>query len=257
MRALNSHQGCSGPIGAYSLQENADLTPIGRTQRYPGMDGIGIRSVSRQECRDSRATRGRRMRLNETIVEHAALERFGAGSAQSAERSTLLESSSAHLPDATNIKAKQGDHDACLMHEQLDAPLIDSLARLTPAFRIEPEKLAGARETKSGRDYCRTHAGGRPPDGLDHPARRRSHQLRRRRNAEHRRAELLARRHASLDDSEGFRLALSARPPRDQPQAHRRRHCQYFLRPASRRHAAAFLPRPVGYPRHRRHASRH
>ncbi|MQM29990.1 MAG: hypothetical protein CRU78_05360 [Candidatus Accumulibacter phosphatis] len=69
-------------------------------------------------------------------------EVFLAGSAQSTERSALLESSSAHLSDTPNIEVEQRDQDGCLLSGQLDAPVIDSLNRLTPAFSIELEKLA-------------------------------------------------------------------------------------------------------------------
>jgi len=75
-------------------------------------------------------------------------EVFGAGSAQSAERSALLQSSSAHLPGAPNIEFEQRDRDGCLLSDQLDAPVIDSLESLTPTFRIELEKLAGDPRSK-------------------------------------------------------------------------------------------------------------
>jgi hypothetical protein len=70
-------------------------------------------------------------------------EVFGAGSAQSAERSALLESNSAHSNDAMNIAVEQRDHNCCPLSEQFDAPVINSLDWLTPAFRIELEKLTG------------------------------------------------------------------------------------------------------------------
>jgi|JI8StandDraft_1071087.scaffolds.fasta_scaffold176757_1 hypothetical protein len=46
------------PIGDHSLKKNRDSTPIGRVQPSPPTREIVIRPVSRQDCRDSGATRG-------------------------------------------------------------------------------------------------------------------------------------------------------------------------------------------------------
>lgn len=111
----------------------------------------------------------------------------------------------------------------------------------SPPFSPPPSKLRG-----------RSH-----PERLAHAARRRGRRMRGRRNIEHRGAEVLGRRHTPLDDTEGLLLAPSAHPPRHRLQAHRRRYRQDFLRPASHRDTAAFLPRPSRLPRHLRHARRH
>ncbi|HRI93166.1 MAG TPA: hypothetical protein PLS93_16160 [Accumulibacter sp.] len=100
--------GLFGPIGAYFLRENADSTQIGGVQPCP--------------------------RMGDTAH---------LGSAQSAERSALLQPSSAHFPHAPNIEVEQHDRDGCLLSEQFDAPVIDSLERLTLPCRVALEKLAG------------------------------------------------------------------------------------------------------------------
>lgn len=105
--------GLFGPIGAYFLRENADSTQIGGVQPCP--------------------------RMGDTAH---------LGSAQSAERSALLQPSSAHFPHAPNIEVEQHDRDGCLLSEQFDAPVIDSLERLTLPCRVALEKLAGDPRSK-------------------------------------------------------------------------------------------------------------
>lgn len=75
-------------------------------------------------------------------------EVFGASSAQSAGSSAHLPGSSAHLPAPTSGSAEQRDADGCLLSDQLDAPVIDSLDRLKPALRAELEKIAVEPRTK-------------------------------------------------------------------------------------------------------------
>jgi predicted HTH transcriptional regulator len=75
-------------------------------------------------------------------------EVFGASSAQSAGSSAHLPGSSAHLPAPTSGSAEQRDADGCLLSDQLDAPVIDSLHRLKPELRAELEKIAVEPRTK-------------------------------------------------------------------------------------------------------------
>lgn len=75
-------------------------------------------------------------------------EVFGAGSEQYDGRSAHLESSSAHFPESASGSAEQRDTDGCLLSDQLDAPVIDSLDRLTPEFRAGLEKIAADPRTK-------------------------------------------------------------------------------------------------------------
>jgi predicted HTH transcriptional regulator len=75
-------------------------------------------------------------------------EVFGASSEQSAGSSAHLPGSSAHLPAPTSGSAEQRDADGCLLSDQLDAPVIDSLHRLKPELRAELEKIAVEPRTK-------------------------------------------------------------------------------------------------------------
>ena len=75
-------------------------------------------------------------------------EVFGAGSEQSEGSSAHLEPSSAHLPILPNGEPEQRDADGCLLTGQLDAPVIDSLDGLKPAFRASLEKLAAEPRAK-------------------------------------------------------------------------------------------------------------
>ncbi len=74
-------------------------------------------------------------------------EVFGDGSAQSVPASAHLTGSSAHL---TGDAASDDHRDANgrLLTEQLDAPVIDSLKQLVPAFREKLEELAAEPRTK-------------------------------------------------------------------------------------------------------------
>ena len=45
-------------------------------------------------------------------------------------------------------RAEERDADGCLLSDQLDVPVIDSLSRLRPEFRASLEKLASAPRTK-------------------------------------------------------------------------------------------------------------
>lgn len=74
-------------------------------------------------------------------------EVFGDGSAQSVPASAHLTGSSAHL---TGDAASDDHRDANgrLLTEQLDAPVIDSLKKLVPAFREKLEELAAEPRTK-------------------------------------------------------------------------------------------------------------
>lgn len=69
-------------------------------------------------------------------------EVFGGGSEQSGGSSAHLPQSSAHLADGSGGSGEQRDAHGCLLSSQLDAPVIDSLERLDPAFRSELEDLA-------------------------------------------------------------------------------------------------------------------
>lgn len=92
------------------------------------------------------------MSLNESIVEDSALEWwFGElgyaldprpHSEQFGGSSAHMVPSSAHLQEPASGVAEQGDTDGCLLTDQLDAPVIDSLDHLTPEFRAGLEKLA-------------------------------------------------------------------------------------------------------------------
>jgi hypothetical protein len=75
-------------------------------------------------------------------------EVFGAGSEQSAASSAHLTDSSAHLPGSETSSTDERDDDGCLLSEQLDAPVIDSLERLKPEFRAFLEKIAAAPREK-------------------------------------------------------------------------------------------------------------
>lgn len=74
-------------------------------------------------------------------------EVFGEGSEQSVPTSAHLLGSSAHLAgDAVGEDPR--DADGRLLADQLDAPVIDSLEKLAPAFREQLEKLAAEPRTK-------------------------------------------------------------------------------------------------------------
>ncbi len=74
-------------------------------------------------------------------------EVFGDGSAQSVPASAHLTGSSAHLTgDAPSDDHR--DANGRLLTEQLDAPVIDSLKKLVPAFREKLEELAAEPRTK-------------------------------------------------------------------------------------------------------------
>ena len=75
-------------------------------------------------------------------------EVFGASSEQSMPSSAHLTGSSAHLMGNTPHTAEERDADGCLLSDQLDVPVIDSLSRLRPEFRASLEKLASAPRTK-------------------------------------------------------------------------------------------------------------
>ena len=79
---------------------------------------------------------------------------FGAGSAQSEASSAHLKSSSAHLEPSSAYLGALGsaelrNGDGCLLSEQLDAPVIDSLDRLTPLFRTKLEHIAAEPRAKA------------------------------------------------------------------------------------------------------------
>jgi hypothetical protein len=76
-------------------------------------------------------------------------EVFGADSEQTtgnsahlAPSSAHLAPSSAHLAESTSGITEERDIDGCLLSDQLDAPVIDSLDRLTPEFRAGLERTA-------------------------------------------------------------------------------------------------------------------
>ena len=69
-------------------------------------------------------------------------EVFGGSSAQSVVSSAHLTASSAHLAAPVVPVAEQRDTGGCLLSGQLDAPVIDALARLTPEFRSLLEVLS-------------------------------------------------------------------------------------------------------------------
>jgi len=75
-------------------------------------------------------------------------EVFGAGSEQFGESSAHLAPSSAHLPEPANGVTEQRDADGCLLSDQLDAPVIDSLDHLTPEFRAGLERIAAEPRAK-------------------------------------------------------------------------------------------------------------
>lgn len=69
-------------------------------------------------------------------------EVFGAGSEQSGGSSAHLPPRSAHLPESASGNAEQRDANGCLLSDQLDASVLDSLDRLTTEFRAGLEKIA-------------------------------------------------------------------------------------------------------------------
>jgi len=77
-------------------------------------------------------------------------EVFGAGSEQSTGTSAHLPGSSAYLPDSSGDSSEDRDTDGCLVSNQLDAPVIDSLTRLKSVFRATLEKAA-AEPRKKGK----------------------------------------------------------------------------------------------------------
>jgi len=90
------------------------------------------------------------MSLGESIIEDAALEWFGRmGYALSpGPGSEHLVPSSAHLQEPANSITEQRDMDGCLLSDQLDAPVIDSLDCLTPEFRAGLERIAAEPRAK-------------------------------------------------------------------------------------------------------------
>jgi len=75
-------------------------------------------------------------------------EVFGEGSAQSAASSAHLGASSAHLPEDQDPSEERRDTEGRLLADQLDAPVIDSLEKLAPAFRAMLESLAAEPKSK-------------------------------------------------------------------------------------------------------------
>lgn len=69
-------------------------------------------------------------------------EVFGASSEHLVLRSEHLAPSSEHLQESENGITEQRDTNGCLLSDQLDAPVIDSLDRLTPEFRAGLEEIA-------------------------------------------------------------------------------------------------------------------
>lgn len=69
-------------------------------------------------------------------------EQTAVSSAHLAPRSAHLTPSSAHLPESAGGISEQRDIDGCLLSDHLDAPVIDSLDRLTPEFRAGLERIA-------------------------------------------------------------------------------------------------------------------
>ena len=74
---------------------------------------------------------------------------FGARSEQSEASSAHLEPTSAHLPPGALGSAEPRNGDGCLLSEQLDAPVIDSLDRLAPLFRARLEQIAAEPRAKA------------------------------------------------------------------------------------------------------------
>ena len=76
-------------------------------------------------------------------------EVFGASTEQSSASSAHLPLSSAHLPANQNGAVEQRDNDGCLLSDQLDAPVIDDLERLSSRFLAMLEVLATAPRAKA------------------------------------------------------------------------------------------------------------
>jgi len=74
-------------------------------------------------------------------------EVFGVGSEHSMSTSAHLTESSAYLAEVS-MNDEHRDANGCLLANQLDAPVIDSLERLIPAYREQLEKLATQPRTK-------------------------------------------------------------------------------------------------------------
>ena len=74
-------------------------------------------------------------------------EVFGVGSEHSMSTSAHLTESSAYLTEVS-MNDEHRDANGCLLANQLDAPVIDSLERLIPAYREQLEKLATQPRTK-------------------------------------------------------------------------------------------------------------
>ena len=76
-------------------------------------------------------------------------EVFGASSEHSPVSSEQLAESSEHFPAPAAGSGEQRDGDGCLLSEQLDAPIVDSLECLKPELLVELELLAGSPRTKA------------------------------------------------------------------------------------------------------------
>jgi len=77
-------------------------------------------------------------------------EVFGGGSEQFEASSAHLPTSSAHLSNAvTSSVNEERDGEGCLLSAQLDAPVVDSLARLNPEFRARLDVFADAPRAKA------------------------------------------------------------------------------------------------------------
>ena len=75
-------------------------------------------------------------------------EVFGASSEHSPVSSEHLAASSEHFPAHAATSGEQRDDDGCLVSDQLDAPIVDSLEFLTPKFRVELQLLAASPRAK-------------------------------------------------------------------------------------------------------------
>jgi ATP-dependent DNA helicase RecG len=76
-------------------------------------------------------------------------EVFGAGSEHSPRSSEQLATSSEHLPATSTSLGEKRDLDGCLLSDQLDAPIVDSLSGLEPEFRKRLERLAAVPRSKA------------------------------------------------------------------------------------------------------------
>ena len=77
-----------------------------------------------------------------------SFEQFAACSEHLPVSSEQLAASSEHFPAQAATSGEQRDDDGCLLSDQLDAPIVDSLEFLKPKFRVELQLLTASPRAK-------------------------------------------------------------------------------------------------------------